>query len=304
MIYESIEELIGKTPLLKLSNIKKELSLSSDIFAKLEFFNPAGSAKDRVAKQMIEDGIKSGRINKDTVIIEPTSGNTGIGLAAVCAARGLKAVIVMPDTMSEERRKLIAAYGAEIVLSDGKKGMAGAIEKANEINKTANNSIIAGQFTNKSNPTAHFNSTGPEIYEDLCGKVDYFVCGIGTGGTVTGVGEYLKSKSKTVKVVGVEPATSAVLSGEKAGAHGLQGIGAGFVPEILNTEIYDEIIKVTDKEAYDCARLLAKREGVLTGITSGAALFAAAQIAKREKDKNIVVLLPDTGERYLSTELY
>ena len=305
-IYKSVSELIGKTPILELVSIKKNHNINSNIFAKLECFNPAGSAKDRVALSIINDAEEKGIIKKDTLIIEPTSGNTGIGLAAVAASRGYKTVIVMPDTMSMERRLLMKAYGAELVLSDGSLGMTGAIAKAEEIQKQNPNSFIAGQFTNPANPKAHFETTGPEIYEDMDGKVDVFVAGVGTGGTITGVGEYLKSKNPNVKIIAAEPDTSAVLSGEKPGAHGLQGIGAGFVPEILNTKIYDEIIKVSKEEAYSLAREMGTCEGVLVGISSGAALFAALEIAKREeyKGKNIVVLMPDSGERYLSTDLY
>ncbi len=305
-IYKSVESLIGSTPLLELVKTEEEFGLKAKIFAKLEFFNPAGSSKDRVAKAMLDDAEKSGKINKDTVIIEPTSGNTGIGLAAVCAARGYKLIIVMPSDMSKERQLLMKAYGAELVLSDAEKGMSGAIEKANEIAKENGNCFIAGQFTNKSNPVAHFNTTGPEIYADTEGNADIFVCGIGTGGTITGTGEYLKSKIENIKIVGVEPATSAVLSGKSAGAHGLMGIGAGFIPEVLNTNVYDEIITVSDDEAYEKARFVAKKEGVLIGISSGAALNAAVLLAKRKENegKNIVVLFPDSGERYLSTGLY
>jgi len=305
-IYKSVSQLIGKTPILELSNIKKNHNINSNIFAKLECFNPAGSAKDRVALSIINDAEKKGIIKKDTLIIEPTSGNTGIGLAAVAASRGYKTVIVMPDTMSMERRLLMKAYGAELVLSDGSLGMTGAIAKAEEIQKQNPNSFIAGQFTNTANPKAHFETTGPEIYEDMDGKVDVFVAGVGTGGTITGVGEYLKSKNPNVKIIAAEPDTSAVLSGEKPGSHGLQGIGAGFVPEILNTKIYDEIIKVSKEDAYNLSREMGTCEGVLVGISSGAALFAALEIAKREeyKGKNIVVLMPDSGERYLSTDLY
>lgn len=305
-IYKSADELIGSTPIIELVNIQNNLGLEARIFAKLEYFNPAGSVKDRVALSMINDAEQKGLINKDTTIIEPTSGNTGIGLALVCAARGYKLIIVMPETMSIERRKLMKAYGAELVLSDGASGMAGAIEKANEIAKNTPNSIIAGQFVNPANPLAHINTTGPEIWDDTDGAVDIFVAGVGTGGTITGVGQYLKSKNPKVKVVAVEPETSAVLSGEKSGAHGLQGIGAGFVPEVLDTTVYDEIIKVSDEDAFESMRLAGKTQGILVGISSGAALFAAIQIAKKSqnKGKNIVVLLPDTGERYLSTPVF
>lgn len=305
-IYKSAAELIGKTPLLELTNIEKALNLEAKIFAKIEAFNPAGSVKDRVAIKMIEDYESQGLINENTVIIEPTSGNTGIGLASVCAAKGYKLIIVMPDSMSVERRKLIASYGAELVLTDGSLGMSGAIEKAEELNKELKGSIIAGQFTNPSNPQAHFETTGPEIYEDTDGNVDIFVAGAGTGGTVTGVGRYLKSKNKNIKIAAIEPETSAVLSGKEAGKHGLQGIGAGFIPEVLDTSVIDEIITVTDEEAFTSARLFAKSEGLLVGISSGAALHGAIKLAKlpENKGKNIVALLPDTGDRYLSTELF
>ena len=305
-IYNSVDRLIGNTPLLELCNIEKELDLKAKVIAKLESFNPASSAKDRVALSMINEAEKAGKLTPDSVIIEPTSGNTGIGLAVVCAARGYRLIIVMPDTMSEERRTLIKALGAQLILTDGKKGMSAAIAKAEELQKEIPNSIIAGQFTNPANPKAHFETTGPEIYRDTDGLVDIFVAGVGTGGTITGVGEFLKSKNPNVKVVAVEPDTSAVLSGETAGAHKLQGIGAGFVPEVLNTEIYDEIIKVSSEDAYASARLIGKKEGVLVGISSGAALFAAISLAKKPENvgKNIVVLLPDTGDRYLSTDLF
>ena len=305
-IYNSITELIGRTPLLKLSNTERELKYKGKILAKLEYFNPAGSVKDRVALEMIEDAERKGLLKKGSVIIEPTSGNTGIGLAAVAAAKGYKLIITMPETMSIERRKLIASYGAELVLADGSKGMSGAIEKAEKLAKEIPDSIVAGQFVNSANPQAHLNTTGPEIWEDTDGKVDIFVAGVGTGGTITGTGEYLKSKNPNIKIVAVEPADSPFLSGGKAGAHGIQGIGAGFVPKVLNTEIYDEIFTVSTDEAYATSRELAKREGVLVGISSGAALHVAIQLAKREENanKNIVVLLPDTGERYLSTDLF
>lgn len=305
-IFNSIDELIGNTPLLRLNNIEKEMQLSGKLFAKLEMFNPAGSAKDRVGLNMINDAQNKGLINKDTVIIEPTSGNTGIGLCAVCAARGLKVIIVMPDTMSLERRLLMKAYGAELVLTDGKLGMSGAVSKAEDLHKEIKNSIIAGQFTNNANPKAHFNTTGPEIYNALDGKVDVFVAGVGTGGTITGVGEYLKSKNKDLKVVAIEPKGSALLSGEQAGPHGLQGLGANFIPQILNTGIYDEIIKVSDEDAYKFGKLMAQKEGILVGVSSGAALYGAVLLAEKKeyKDKNIVVLLPDTGERYLSTPMF
>ena len=305
-IYTSVSELVGKTPLLELSNTENELGFKGKILAKLEYFNPAGSVKDRVALQMIEDAESKGILKKGSVIIEPTSGNTGIGLAAIAAAKGYKLIITMPETMSAERRKLISAYGAELVLTDGKKGMNGAIEKAEELSKEIPDSIVAGQFVNFANPEAHHKTTGPEIWEDTDGNVDIFVAGVGTGGTITGTGEYLKHKNPNIKIVAVEPADSPVLSGGNAGAHGLQGIGAGFVPQILNTEIYDEIFKVTTDEAYAASRELAKREGVLVGISSGAALHVAIELAKREENvnKNIVVILPDTGERYLSTDLF
>ena len=305
-VYTSIDSLIGKTPLLELKNIEKEFSLSAKILAKLEYFNPAGSVKDRVARAMIDDAEARGLLMQGSVIIEPTSGNTGIGLASVAAARGYKAIIVMPETMSLERRQIMKAYGAELVLTDGSKGMTGAIEKANELAKEIPGSFVAGQFENPANAKAHFDTTGPEIFEDTDGEVDIFVAGVGTGGTITGTGEYLKSKKPSVRVVAVEPATSPVLSGGKAGAHGLQGIGAGFVPSVLNTEIYDEIITVCDDDALDMGRLVGKKEGFLVGISSGAALWAAIEVAKRpeSKGKNIVVILPDTGDRYLSTKLF
>ncbi len=305
-IYKNVAELIGRTPLLELSNTEKELKLKSTVLAKLEYFNPAGSVKDRVALEMIEDAEQKGVLKKGSVIIEPTSGNTGIGLASVAAAKGYRLIITMPETMSVERRKLISAYGAELVLTDGAKGMNGAIEKADELAKEIPDSIVAGQFVNPANPEAHRKTTGPEIWKDTDGKVDILVAGVGTGGTITGTGEYLKSKNPNIKVVAVEPADSPVLSGGKAGAHGLQGIGAGFVPEVLNTEIFDEIITVSSDEAYEASRSLAKCEGILVGISSGAALHAAIEIAKREEnaDKTIVVILPDTGDRYLSTRLF
>ncbi len=305
-IYTSVDQLIGKTPLMELTNLEKTLHLQAKVLAKLEYFNPAGSVKDRVAKQMIDDAEAAGVLTPSSVIIEPTSGNTGIGLAAVAAARGYRCVIVMPDTMSVERRQLMKAYGAELVLSDGKLGMSGAIAKAEEIAKETPNAWIAGQFVNPSNPKAHYLTTGPEIWDDTDGKVDIFVAGVGTGGTITGIGEYLKEKNPAIRIVAVEPTDSAVLSGQKAGPHGLQGIGAGFVPEILNTGIYDEIFPVTTAEAFAAGRLLGKQEGVLAGISSGAALHAAVQVAKRPENagKTVVVLLPDTGDRYLSTELF
>ena len=305
-IYTSADQLIGHTPLLELTHIEKEEKLEARILAKLEYFNPAGSVKDRIAKGIIDDAEKSGALKPGATLIEPTSGNTGIGLASVAAARGYKLIIVMPDTMSVERRQLIKAYGAELVLSEGAKGMKGAIEKANELAAQIPGSFIPGQFTNPANPKAHFETNGPEIYEDTDGDVDIFVAGVGTGGTVTGVGEYLKSKKPGVKVVAVEPASSAVLSTGKAGPHKIQGIGAGFVPEVLNTKIYDEIIPVTNEDAFATGRLVGHKEGVLVGISSGAAIWAALELAKRpeNKGKTIVVLLPDTGDRYLSTPLF
>lgn len=305
-IYNSADMLIGRTPLLKLSNVEKKLDLKASVIAKLESFNPAGSAKDRVAVSMVDTYEKEGKITKDSVIIEPTSGNTGIGLALVCASRGYRLIIVMPDTMSEERRALIKALGAELVLTDGKLGMSGAISKAEELKNEMPNSIIAGQFTNPANPKAHYETTGPEIYEDTDGKVDIFVAGVGTGGTISGVGKYLKEKNPNVKIIAVEPDTSPVLSGGEAGAHKLQGIGAGFVPEVLDTEIYDEVITVSAEDAFNTVKLLGKTEGVLVGISSGAAAYAAINLALREENsqKNIVVLLPDTGDRYLSTEAF
>ena len=305
-IYTSADQLIGKTPLLELTNIEKELGLEAKILAKLEYFNPAGSVKDRIAKGMLDDAEASGKLKPDSVIIEPTSGNTGIGLASVAAARGYKIMIVMPDTMSVERRQLMKAYGAELVLTDGSKGMPGAIAKANELAEEIPNSFIPGQFVNPANPKVHFDTTGPEIFEDTDGDVDYFIAGVGTGGTVTGVGEYLKSKKPDVKVVAVEPASSPVLSGGKSGPHKIQGIGAGFVPDVLDTKVYDEIIPVENDNAFEFGRLIGHKEGILVGISSGAALWAAVQVAKRpeNKGKTIVVLLPDTGDRYLSTALF
>lgn len=305
-VYSTAAELIGRTPLLRLSAVEKEKNLGAAVIAKLEFFNPAGSVKDRVAKNMIEQAEAEGKLKKGSVIIEPTSGNTGIGLASVAAARGYRVIITMPETMSEERRNLMLAYGAELVLTDGQKGMAGAIEKAQQLSKEIPGSIIAGQFTNPANPKAHYKTTGPEIWEDTDGKTDIFVAGAGTGGTLTGVGRFLKEKNPEIKIAAVEPADSPVLSGGKAGAHKLQGIGAGFVPQVLDTAIYDEVIPVTTAEAYEAARLLAKKEGILAGISSGAALAAAIMIAARaeNKGKNIVVLLPDAGDRYLSTDLF
>ncbi len=305
-IYKSSDELIGHTPLLELSHIEKEFNLQAKVIAKLEYFNPAGSVKDRVAKAMLDDAEAKGILKEGSTIIEPTSGNTGIGLASVAAARGYRVIIVMPDTMSVERRQLMKAYGAELVLSEGAKGMKGAISKAEEIKATTPNSFIAGQFVNPANPKAHFEGTGPEIWDDTDGKVDIFVAGVGTGGTVTGVGQYLKSKNKDVKIVAVEPKSSAVLSTGVAGAHKIQGIGAGFVPDVLDTKVYDEIIAVENDDAFKTGRLVGVKEGVLVGISSGAALWAAIEVAKRpeNKGKNIVVLLPDTGDRYLSTPLF
>ena len=305
-IYKTADELIGKTPLLELSHIEDEYKLEANIIAKVEYFNPAGSVKDRIAKKMIDEAIKEGKINKDTVLIEPTSGNTGIGLASVAAAKGLKLIVTMPETMSVERRNIIKAYGAEIVLTEGAKGMKGAIEKANGLAKEYPNSFIPGQFDNPNNPKVHFETTGPEIYEDTDGKVDIFVAGVGTGGTITGVGTYLKSKNKDIKVVAVEPESSPVLSEGKSGPHKIQGIGAGFVPKVLDTSIYDEIIRVSNEDAFATGKLIGKKEGILVGISSGAAVFAAIELAKKEenKGKNIVVLLPDTGDRYLSTPMF
>ena len=305
-IYTSADQLIGKTPLLELTHIEKEYGLKAKLVAKLEYFNPAGSVKDRIAKAMIDDAETSGKLKEGSVIIEPTSGNTGIGLASVAAARGYRLILTMPETMSVERRQLIKAYGAEIVLTEGAKGMKGAIAKANELAEEIPNSFIPGQFVNPANPTAHREHTGPEIWEDSEGKVDIFVAGVGTGGTVTGVGEYLKSKNPDVKVVAVEPATSAVLSTGVAGPHKIQGIGAGFVPDVLNTKIYDEIIPVSNEDAFATGKAIGKNEGVLVGISSGAATFAAIQLARRPENegKTIVVLLPDTGDRYLSTPLF
>ena len=305
-VYTSADQLIGKTPLLELTHIEKAYGLKAKILAKLEYFNPAGSVKDRIAKAMIEDAEASGKLKPNSVIIEPTSGNTGIGLASVAAARGYKIIIVMPETMSVERRQLMKAYGAELVLTEGAKGMKGAIAKAEELAAQIPNSFIPGQFQNPANPKAHRETTGPEIYEDTDGEVDIFIAGVGTGGTVTGVGEYLKSNKPDVKVVAVEPATSAVLSTGVAGSHKIQGIGAGFVPDVLNTKIYDEIITVQNEDAFATGKLIGKSEGVLVGISSGAATAAAIELAKRPENegKTIVVLLPDTGDRYLSTPLF
>ena len=305
-IYTSVDQLIGRTPLLELTHIEEAYHLKARILAKLEYLNPAGSVKDRVAKMMIEEAERTGRLGPGSVIIEPTSGNTGIGLAAVAAARGYRIIIVMPETMSVERRQLMKAYGAELVLTEGSKGMKGAIAKAEELALEIPGSFVPGQFVNPANPKAHRTGTGPEIYEDTDGEVDIFVAGAGTGGTITGVGEYLKSKISSVRVVAVEPASSAVLSGGEAGPHKIQGIGAGFVPEVLNTAIYDEIMPVSDEDAFAAGRLVGRREGVLVGISSGAAVFAAVEQAKRPENegKTIVVLLPDTGDRYLSTPLF
>lgn len=306
IIYTSAEQLIGNTPLVELTQIEKELGLKAKLIAKLELFNPAGSVKDRVALAMINDAEKRGVLNKDSVIIEPTSGNTGIGLASVAAARGYKLIIVMPDSMSVERRQIMKAYGAQLVLSPGAKGMPGAIELANQLAASTPNSFIAGQFVNPANVMAHYTTTGPEIYSATDGKVDIFVAGVGTGGTITGTGKYLKEQNSKIKVVAVEPATSPVLSKGVKGPHGIQGIGAGFVPDILDTGIYDEIIPVKDEDAFTYGRLMGKKEGVLVGISSGAALAAAVELAKREENagKQIVVLMPDTGDRYLSTKLF
>jgi cysteine synthase len=305
-IKRNVTELIGNTPLLELTHIEKKYDLKATVLAKLEYFNATGSAKDRVAKSMIEDAEEKGILKEGSVIIEPTSGNTGIGLASVGTSKGYKVIIVMPETMSVERRKLMKAYGAELVLSDGKKGMKGAIEKANEIAETTENAWIAGQFDNPANWKAHYQTTGKEIYEDTDGKVDYFVAGVGTGGTITGVGKYLKEKNPDIKVIAVEPDSSAVLSGEPSGAHKIQGIGAGFIPKVLDTTIYDSIVRVTNEDAFSTGKIIGKEEGVLTGISSGAALHAAIELAKKEENtgKTIVVLLPDSGDRYLSTDLF
>lgn len=305
-IYKNVTELVGNTPLLEAGNFSKKLDLPQNILAKLEYFNPAGSVKDRIAKAIILDALESGKLTKDSVIIEPTSGNTGIGLASVATSLGIRIIITMPETMSVERRNLMKAYGAELVLTEGAKGMKGAIAKAEELAAEIPNSFIPGQFVNPVNPKAHRETTGPEIWNDTEGKVDIFVAGVGTGGTISGVGEYLKSQNPNVKIVAVEPASSPVLSEGKAGAHKIQGIGAGFVPDTLNTKIYDEIIKVENEDAFETGRAFARSEGILIGISSGAALWAAAQLAKREENKGkvIVALLPDTGDRYLSTPLY
>lgn len=305
-IYTSVEQLIGKTPLVELTNIEKKFDLKAKLLAKVEFFNPGGSVKDRVAKAMLDDAEEKGLLIKDSVIIEPTSGNTGIGLAVMSVARGYRCIIVMPDTMSMERRMLMKAYGAELVLSEGAKGMAGAIAKAEELAKEIPHSFIPGQFENPANAKAHYLTTGPEIFEDTDGNVDIFVAGVGTGGTLTGTGRFLKEQKPEIKVVAVEPATSAVLSGKPAGAHGLQGIGAGFIPEVLDTSVYDEIIAVTNEDAYAYGKMIGRTEGILVGISAGAALYAAIDLAKKEENagKNIVVLLPDTGDRYLSTTMF
>ena len=305
-IYTSADQLIGKTPLLELTHIEKKYGLKAKVLAKLEYFNPAGSVKDRIARKMLDDAEAAGKLTPDSVIIEPTSGNTGIGLASVAAARGYRIIIVMPETMSVERRQLMKAYGAELVLTEGAKGMKGAIAKADELAKEIPNSFVPGQFVNPSNPKAHYETTGPEIFEDTDGEVDIFDAGVGTGGTITGVGEYLKDKKPGVKIVAVEPETSAVLSTGVAGAHKIQGIGAGFVPDVLDTKVYDEIIPVSNEVAFEVGKLIGKSEGVLVGISSGAAAYAAIELAKRPENegKTIVVLLPDTGDRYLSTPLF
>lgn len=305
-IYKNISELVGKTPLLEISNFSKSQNIEANIFAKLEYLNPAGSIKDRVAKQMIDDAEKSGILKEGSVIIEPTSGNTGIGIAAIGVSKGYRVIITMPDTMSIERRKILSAYGAELVLTEGSKGMKGAIEKAEELSKEFENSFIPGQFVNPSNPKAHENTTGPEIWNDTDGNVDILVAGIGTGGTISGIGKYLKEKNPNIKVIGVEPYGSPFITKGTAGPHGLQGLGAGFIPDILDTNIYDEVMAVKDEEAYEMGREIAIKEGILVGISSGAALFGAVEVAKRSenKNKNIVVILPDTGDRYLSTPMF
>ena len=305
-IYTSAEQLIGKTPLMELKGFEEEFQLKARLLGKLESVNPGGSVKDRVAMNLIDDAEKKGLLKKGSVIIEPTSGNTGIGLAVIAAVRGYRAIIVMPESMSEERKKLMKAYGAELVLTDGTKGMKGAIEKAEELANDIPDSFIPGQFVNPANAEAHYLTTGPEIWEDTDGDVDFFVAGVGTGGTITGTGRYLKEKKASVKVIAVEPSNSAVLSGEKAGPHNLQGIGAGFIPEVLDTSVYDEVVAVCDEDAYECGRAMGRREGLLVGITSGAALYAGIELAKKEENagKTIVVLLPDTGDRYLSTALF
>ncbi len=305
-IYTSTEELIGNTPILKLNNIKKELNLKANIFAKLEMFNPAGSIKDRVAKSMLDDAESKGLINKNTTIIEPTSGNTGIGLASICATRGYRLIIIMPETMSIERRKIMSAYGAELILTEGSKGMKGAIEKANQLKSQIENSFVVGQFDNFANPQIHKSSTGVEIYNDLEGDIDIFVAGIGTGGTITGTGEYLKSKIPNIKIVGIEPASSPFLTKGQVGSHAIQGIGAGFIPKVLNISIYNEIIAVENECAFETAKIMGKKEGLLIGISSGAALYGAIKLAKlpENEGKNIVVIFADSGDRYLSTELF
>ena len=306
MLYKNGYDLVGGTPLLELTHIEKELNLKAKLFAKVEYFNPAGSVKDRIALSMINDAEAKGVLKEGTVIIEPTSGNTGIGLASIATMKGYRVVLTMPESMSIERRKLLKAYGAELVLTEASKGMKGAIARAEELNKEIPNSIILGQFVNPANPKVHFETTGPEIYKDLEGKVDAFVAGVGTGGTITGTGKYLKSQKADVRVVAVEPAASPVLSEGKAGPHMIQGIGAGFVPDTLDTSIYDEVIKIENDDAFTYGRLIGKKEGILVGISSGAALYAAIQVASRDefKDKNVVVLLPDSGDRYLSTKLF